>query len=613
MAPRGGGGTIMKRRSNLILRLLLLAAAAASLPALVGSLAQQAISERALLQSIEQEQRELGRRLAEEVNGEVRHTQGLIALIAHSSFITAGSRVDHYEALRNLLREAPALQEAMLVNVQGDEFMKVAQNGPATRLMRRRGDFGQSFLGDPFFSGNRAPTVLIGEPLRTFSNPTRSGVLLAKLSFTSLGDLMQQAKVGQRGKAYIVNQRGDLLAHPEDALVYSHANYKHLPVVQEWLKRPGEPTGLSEYTEPRSPTMVALAYPIPLLKSAVIVEQPKADVYAPVHRMRMQSLLWTSAWVVLFIWIAVALAWRILQPIRQLQVAAEQVGQGNMDIRLDIRTGDELEELGGAFQRMAQSLSKLERLRRDLISMVVHDLKMPISTILPSLETLLSGEVGPLSGAQKHFVEMSRRSSHEMLLLVENVLDVARMEEGKLTLQKEKFLPADWAENVVGNFRPMADAGKKRLELVLANPLPVVEGDIVLLSRVLGNLLSNALRHTPEKTGEITVSLYPAGSTLAVEVRDNGEGIPEEDQHRIFDKFVQAQGRKAVMRSGTGLGLTFCKMIVEAHGGRIAVFSQPNEGSVFTFHLPIVPMEPETPHDDSDAQESQPKQPAGRT
>jgi cell cycle sensor histidine kinase DivJ len=173
-----------------------------------------------------------------------------------------------------------------------------------------------------------------------------------------------------------------------------------------------------------------------------------------------------------------------------------------------------------------------------------------------------------------------------MLMLIQNLLDVAKMEEGKLSLQPEPFAPADWAKSVVANFQPLAEAAKKTLTYEAAYGLRALQGDVPLLSRVLGNLISNALRHIPAVSGEVAVSLYQDGDQLAVEVRDNGEGIPESEQKSIFERFVQGAGQKASLRSGTGLGLTFCKMIVEAHGGQITLFSQPKEGSVFTVRLP---------------------------
>src|ERR1035437_459288 len=227
--------------------------------------------------------------------------------------------------------------------------------------------------------------------------------------------------------------------------------------------------------------------------------------------MPHQFILWTCLSVLVFLSAALAVAWRILKPLRQLQAAVEDVAKGKREVHLDIHTHDEIEDLAATFEKMTHSLGELERMRRDLISMIVHDLKMPLSTILPSLESLLAGDFGPLTKDQSHFIQMARRSGQEMLMLIHNLLDVAKMEEGRLTLHPEPFIPADWSKSVVANFKPLADAAKKKLSLEVSNGILSVQGDVPLLSRVLGNLISNALRHTAPASGEINVSLYQHG------------------------------------------------------------------------------------------------------
>jgi len=576
----------MKRRS-LIVEILVLAIAAAVVPALLISFVNRQISSKALLDSIRLQQTEVARRIAEEVDGEIRRTKSLISIVAHHSSFGAGSRVERYEALHNLLREAPSLQEVMFVSPAGYEVLKVSQNKEPVQRTRRTENFREPFVGAPFFAGNRLPTVLISEPIRTFANPTRQGAVLAKLSFSSLNEVLRQARVGPQGTAFIVNDRGHVLAHPDEQKVYAHTNLFNLSVVQAWREKPAEPTDLQEYVDANGQTLIALAHPIPLLQSAVIVQQPKDVVYAPVQRMLNQFIGWALLFVSIFVVLATLVGWKILRPLRKLRDAAERVGRGERDVTLDIHTHDELEDVGHSFNNMARSLSDLERLRADMTHMIVHDLKMPLSSILPSLDALITGEMGPLTSTQVHFLQTSRRSGQEMLMLIQNLLDVSRLEEGKLKLQKEKFIPGDWAESVVYNFKPLAEGGKKKLSLSLGPDLLPVEGDMALLGRVLGNLISNALRHVPQATGEVTVTLYRDGNQLAVQVRDNGEGIPEEEQQRIFEKFVQVEGRTMAPRTGTGLGLAFCKMVVEAHGGRIVVYSQPKEGSQFTFYIPL--------------------------
>ncbi len=588
------------RRRSLVVKLLLFTLAAVILPSLVIAIANHSISSATLKDSIAQQQAELARRIAEQVNGEIRHAKGVLAIVAHSSFFSAGSRVDQYEALRSLMAEVPDFQEVMFVNADGRELLKIKQNALNPQLGKRTENVHESFVGQPFFSVNRSPTILLGEPIRSYSNPMRTGALLAKMSFASLRELIGQAQVGPHGLAYIVDERGNLLAHPDASRVFAHPNLASQPAVREWITHPGRPTELISYVNARGDSWVSLAYPIALLGSAVVIEQPRSDVYASLERMRNLSIGWSVFSVVFFIAAAVAVGWRILQPLRQMRAAAEAVGRGHLNVQLDIHTHDELEDLGNTFQQMARSLAELERLRGDLINMVVHDLKMPLSSILPCLDALSHGDLGSLNDDQLRFVQMARRSGQDMLMMIQNLLDVAKMEEGKLLPHPEEFIPKDWAESVLSMFGPLAEAGRKRLKLVIADRLPTARADVPLLSRVLGNLISNALRHTAPVAGEVTVSVYQDGTQLAVEVRDNGEGIPEVDQQRIFEKFTQAddhpgagQGTPTRLRLGSGLGLTFCKMVIEAHGGRITLYSQPKEGSLFTFRLPLAEPAPQ--------------------
>ncbi len=571
----------MTRRS-LAFRLLGLSAAAATLPALVIALILQSISSRALEESIQKNQIAIAQRVADGVNAEIRYTQNLLNYSAQTPPVSGGGIIDTQRSLQILIRYLPSLQEVMEVMDTGEERVKVTRQGVSGRLIKRNLNLSSRSIGAPFFSGNRLPTVLITEPLAN-----GQGALVAKLSFTTLGTLMQQTRVGPRGMAFIVNSRGSLLAHPIGALVRAHTSVANIPVVQQWLSNPSERTDLHEYVDDRGVTVMAMAYPIPLLKSAVVVQQPKADVYAPLRQMRSRLILWTGLAVGVFLIITLFIAWRIQQPLRQLQSATEQIGQGQMDVKLDIHTGDELEDLGKAFTRMANSLRQLEAMRRDLISMIVHDLKSPLSSVLTSIDYLFTGQLGPLNAEQRKFLLLGHRSGTEMLMLVQNLLDVAKLEEGKLPMNKEPFAPLKWAEEVVGSFKAVAEAGRKSLQLVVSPDVPTVEGDAILLGRVLRNLIANALRHTPMNTGEVVVSIEVRNHQWAVDVRDNGQGIPREDQERIFEKFVQVERRRSHVRTGTGLGLTFCKLVVEAHQGRIFVQSVPEDGSTFTFMIPL--------------------------
>jgi signal transduction histidine kinase len=174
--------------------------------------------------------------------------------------------------------------------------------------------------------------------------------------------------------------------------------------------------------------------------------------------------------------------------------------------------------------------------------------------------------------------------------MIQNLLDVAKMEKGQLNLKVEPVAIGALMDGCIESFRVQVEREQKSLVKVLAESLngTAVPLDKPLIRRVLNNLISNALRHTL-KGGAITVRASIQEQKLVLSVQDNGEGIPEQYRTKIFNKFVQVERKQARLRSGTGLGLAFCKMAVELHGGHISVESQVGQGSTFQVLLPIQP------------------------
>ena len=232
-------------------------------------------------------------------------------------------------------------------------------------------------------------------------------------------------------------------------------------------------------------------------------------------------------------------------------------------------------------------LEELLRLREELASMIVHDLRNPLGVISTGLELL---EQAPVAEHGQEYVttviETMGRSVRRMQRLVDTLLDIARLEEGEMVLQP---LPLDLSaliEGVMKEERPLAEKSGVTLESRLPTGLPEVLADRDLIQRVVINLLDNALKFTPSG-GQVWVGAQPEAGEVRVEVVDTGPGIPLEERERIFEKFTQVQ-RWVGVRRGSGLGLTFCRMAVEAHGGRIWVEDGPEgNGSRFIFTLAI--------------------------
>ena len=225
----------------------------------------------------------------------------------------------------------------------------------------------------------------------------------------------------------------------------------------------------------------------------------------------------------------------------------------------------------------------LEKLRDDLTQMVIHDLRNPLTAIFGVLEMLELKEGKTLSDDTQKFVRRACQSVKDMIAMISSILDVSKMNAGAMKLQREPCDINALSGSVVDAAKPFP--GNRTVRLEANGVLPTITIDGGLIRRVIQNLLGNALKYTPERGG-VRMAVTSSASEVRVAVTDTGSGIAPEDQHRIFEKFGQVVDRQK--RVGTGLGLTFCKLVVEAHGGHIGVESEIDKGSTFWFTLPRV-------------------------
>jgi signal transduction histidine kinase len=233
-----------------------------------------------------------------------------------------------------------------------------------------------------------------------------------------------------------------------------------------------------------------------------------------------------------------------------------------------------------------QQLRELEELRDSLTHMIVHDLRTPLTSLIGGMQSL--DLLGELNEEQRELACMSVNGGKALLGMINDLLDISKMEQGAMALEMAHFSPAELAAQALQQVELIAR--EKRLTLVtdIAPALAALRADEEKLRRTLVNLLGNAVKFTSDE-GRVTLSIQPGkeGRELNFAVADTGEGIPAEAFERIFAKFGQVESRKAGRRMSTGLGLTFCKMAVEAHGGRIWVESELGKGSTFRFTIPV--------------------------
>lgn len=338
---------------------------------------------------------------------------------------------------------------------------------------------------------------------------------------------------------------------------------------------------------------------------------------------RNNALLITLAIVTGFLAMTVAyviVRYIIVKPVLHLKDVSDAVAHGDLDLRADIRTGDEFEELSHAFNRMLRhlvsiqdelrtvnssldhkveelaqanlSLHEMNKLKSEFLSTMSHELRTPLNSIL-GFSDVLSGAEG-LSDRQRKYIGNIQYSGKHLLMLINDILDLAKVEAGKMELHPAEFPIVDLIERATGDMAPLAE--KKNIELTthIDPSLPLARQDAGKLQQILYNLISNAVKFTPEG-GRVKVSALPHGSDqVDLIVADTGIGIPLDEQTVIFEKFRQGRSKPgeddgAMTRQyeGTGLGLSIVKELSRLLGGEVTLSSEFGRGSTFTVTVPL--------------------------
>jgi two-component system phosphate regulon sensor histidine kinase PhoR len=229
-------------------------------------------------------------------------------------------------------------------------------------------------------------------------------------------------------------------------------------------------------------------------------------------------------------------------------------------------------------------LRRLENIRKDFVANVSHELRTPVANIKGYAETLLDGAMKDERHAEE-FIRIIQADSDRLAQLVEDLLDLSKIESGKLTLKLAPRSVGNTAARVMRQLGKQAEAKKINMKEDIRQGLPDVMADETLISQVLFNLIDNAIKYTPDG-GRIEVRARDAGDFVRVDVEDTGVGIMEKDLPRIFERFYRVDKARSRQMGGTGLGLSIVKHIVQEHGGEVSVQSVPGKGSVFSFTIP---------------------------
>jgi signal transduction histidine kinase len=274
------------------------------------------------------------------------------------------------------------------------------------------------------------------------------------------------------------------------------------------------------------------------------------------------------------------LARGMTSPLREMAAASRAMAQGDYARRVTATSRDEVGELARAFNAMAGELAEADRMRRDLVANVSHELRTPITALQAVLENLVDG-VEPLS---PEMLRTMLRQVERLGRLVTQLLDLSRLESGTIPLQRQAFELRPVLEEAAGESRLHAPP-EVRVEVAVDSPGLLADGDPERVHQVVANLLENAVRHSPAG-GRVRVTARPDRGRVAIEVTDEGPGIPEEEASRVFERFYRADPARASSDGGAGLGLAIARWIVDLHGGDIRAERRDPTGCRMVVVLP---------------------------
>ena len=278
---------------------------------------------------------------------------------------------------------------------------------------------------------------------------------------------------------------------------------------------------------------------------------------------------------------AAAISRRILRPVEELTAAARRMERGDLGARVEIRSEDEIGQLGRAFNAMAEARGQAEDLRRRMVGDIAHELRTPLTNLKGQLEAIEDG----LLPADGRTLASLREETGLLERLVEDLQELALAEAGKLKLDLSEVSVEQAALAAIGALGPAAEAAGVSLEASVEPGLPPLTADRERLAQILRNLLANAITHSPPG-GVVRVTARRDGSALEIAVSDEGPGIAPEHRERVFDRFYRVDASRSRATGGAGLGLAIARQLARAHGGDLRVESEPGRGSRFIVTLP---------------------------
>ena len=523
--------------------------------------------------------------------------------------------------LRKLLLISPPITEAVAIDAAGTARTQVSRLRTILPGDRRdlkdtaafkRARQGKSYFGPVYFVRGSEPYMTIAVPIERYAGEV-IGVLQAEVNLKYIWEVISGIRIGNGGYAYAVSRSGDLIAHPKISLVLQRQNLSRLGQVKAAFSGSGPvaagTSGIVGENLEGEKVFSSHAL-VPGLNWAVIIEQPVEEAYRKLYA----SLFRTSSLILLGIGTALLaslfVARRVVRPLRALREGVERIGGGDLDFRLDLKTGDEIEVLADEFNKMSadlqeaytgleqkvvertqeltvanQKLDDASRHKSEFLANMSHELRTPLNSIMGFTRLVLRRSGEQLPEVQQENLKKVLASSDHLLNLINDLLDLSKIEAGRMEVFAADFKIEEVLLPAASTVEPMLRSDRVELVRDIKPDIPTLHTDKDKLRQIVLNLLSNAVKFTEE--GEVRLSALSDNGMLNISVSDTGIGIDAKSVEKVFEDFQQADMSSTRKYGGTGLGLAIVKRLAILLGGDVGVVSELGKGTEFTLSIPV--------------------------
>lgn len=617
--PLGGGGI---RRRRLIWGLSLF-----GLALTIVVVAGYSYTVRQIERDAAELQAELASVTAERIHNFVRRKIERFSDTADAANLYPLGSKEQQFLIRLLVKNDSSFSDASIIDARGMEVLKVSDRRvyfPSDFSdQSKAAKFIKAFKGEdyisPVYTSTRAqPYVTLAIALWGAAQSI-VGVASAEADLSFLWDVIGKIHFATAGYGYLVDEHGNLIAHKDAALVLKRIDLRQVAGVQRFLRNPtrSDPTPAHEGRGLMGSPVLATYWPVPELGWAIVLEEPLDAALANVEILKRSALVLLAMGLLVGTAVIAWVSSRMTGPIRELHQGAKIIGSGNLDYRVDIKTGDEIEWLGEEFNKMAGELkvsyatleqkvkdktSELEKAYMELksahdqlvkahkakdefLSVMSHELRTPLNVIMGYTGMIKEGILGNVNPEQERALEKVVGRSGDLLIMISQILQATSIEAGNVQVEKQECDLKSFLDGLRSNYEVPLNK-----EVTLNWDYPVdsltITTDSAKLKHILQNLINNAIKFTSQGSVSITAKYISQARAAQFQVADTGIGISKEMLPSIFEMFHQVDSSETRTYGGVGIGLYIVKKYTDLLGGEIQAKSALGKGTTFTLTIP---------------------------